>query len=192
MPNIYQRVLPELKPLIEPMPIPIVLAPKVLNEEVEKNIESSSVYPQSDEVESPSTEEDSPNVPEPMEVEEEIDFKDVPENARDMYRTLPEMYPKFSKQLVWQLFRESHFDQEYFFETMNNSEHLLEKNIDANRPLLTPIKKQPPKIVATEQHTKVATTTEHLAEAQLIIKTLEAMVIIPKIKKDKEVRALVF
>jgi hypothetical protein len=175
---------------MEPMPIPIALEPKVLNDEVGRNTESS-VYPQSDEVESPSTEEDSPNVPEPMEIEE-IDLIGVPENARDMYRTLPEMYPKFSKQLVWQLFRESHFDQEYFFETMNNSEHLLEKNMDASKPLVTPIKKQPPKIVVSELHTKVAANTEQSEEAQLLKKKLEAMVIIPKTKKEKEVRNLVF
>lgn len=146
------------------------------------------MYPPSDEVESPSTEEDSPNVPEPMEVEEEIDLEGVPESARDMYRTLPEMYPKFSKNLIWQLFRESHFDQEYFFETMNNSEHLLEKNMDVNKPLVTPVKKQHPKIVVSEQHAKVPLNNTELSDEALSLKKhLEAMVVIPKVKKEKEV-----
>lgn len=189
LPNKYQRVLPDLKPLLEPLPIPSIPLemPKVSNEDVSK-INDTLVYPPSDEVDSPSTEEDSPNVPEPMEVEEEIDLEGVPESARDMYRTLPEMYPKFSKNLIWQLFRESHFDQEYFFETMNNSEHSLEKNMDANKPLVTPVRKQPPKIVVSEQHAKVPSNNTKLSEEALTLKKqLEAMVVIPKVKKEKEV-----
>ncbi|XP_065340759.1 NEDD4-binding protein 2-like isoform X1 [Cloeon dipterum] len=71
--------------------------------------------------------------------EEIIDYEGVPESARVFYKNLPVLYCHVDAETLRQIFRDCHFDQEYFFEAMENSAALLEKkSLMSLKPLISP------------------------------------------------------
>ncbi|XP_059469720.1 NEDD4-binding protein 2 isoform X2 [Neocloeon triangulifer] len=149
LPRSGQKVLslvaappPMLPPaVLDPIPNPTSEQQQTMNTQETKSggVQILELNPTEEKIEVPE------ETCQPMSDDEEeiIDYEGVPESAREFYKNLPEVYPDFNAKVLRDLLRECHFDQEYFFDAVENSTRLLEKGTNiSKKPLVTPIVKE--------------------------------------------------